>query len=79
VAADEHSSAVTTLQKSGAAFAFIVGRLGYYRLGSLMLQDAEFFSFLREIRADSSRRRARGRHNEVMTRISLKEKKIYVT
>jgi hypothetical protein len=44
-AADGHSSAALALQKSGGAFAFVAGMLGYYTLGNLMLQQATFFSF----------------------------------
>jgi hypothetical protein len=44
-AADGNSNAALALQKSGGAFAFIAGMLGYYLLGNLMLQEATFFSF----------------------------------
>ena len=44
-AADGHSAASIALKKSGGAFGFISGMLGYYTLGHLMCQEALFFSF----------------------------------
>jgi len=44
-AADGNANAALALQKSGGAFAFIAGLLGYYTVGNLMLQEATFFSF----------------------------------
>lgn len=44
-AADGHLAASIALKKSGGAFGFISGILGYYTLGHLMCQEALFFSF----------------------------------
>jgi len=44
-AADGHAIAAEALKKSGGAFAFLAGLLGYYTVGHLMCQQALFFSF----------------------------------
>jgi uncharacterized protein len=44
-AADGHADASIGLKKTGGAFAFMSGMLGYYTLGHLMCQEALFFSF----------------------------------
>lgn len=43
--ADGHANAALALQKSGGAFAFVAGLLGYYTVGNLMCQEALFFRF----------------------------------
>lgn len=43
--ADGKVAAGIALKKSGGAFGFISGMLGYYTLGHLMCQEALFFSF----------------------------------
>ena len=43
--ADGEVAASVALKKSGGAFAFISGMLGYYTVGHLMCQEALFFSF----------------------------------
>ena len=43
--ADGNASVGIALKKSGGAFAFLAGLLGWYTVGHLMCQEALFFSF----------------------------------
>lgn len=43
--ADGHTTTAIALTKTGGAFGFISGMLGYYTVCNLMCQEALFFSF----------------------------------